>query len=212
MDSLWEPEVQLILGKMLFQRLLAGNSKSIFLQRIWVSFLIDFRSGFGSILISLGNLLSAFGKQEDSNRDRNETEYSRVLSRWFSECKPVFLVKIGPGRSGLWSRLLEEITTEVYLEKLRECMPALSSLRNYHISHIIWVPTGARTELLSGPLDFSVQRIISSFPLLGTDLTQNRFPGCRRQRRRIYGLGSRFVQSYFFTFEFGTNKPLKSET
>lgn len=164
------------------------------------SFLIDFRTGLEQYS-QFANFLSAFGKQEDSER-RNETMiFPGVLADGSQNTKPVWLGQgVGPDGvdygAGYWRNnyrgVSENFVTDASYIKLRNVTLA------YSLQPEVLETTPFRTVRFS----VSANNILLGTPWDGFD-PESFSAGAGGNAVGFTGLGFPGVQSYFFTLNLG---------
>ncbi len=190
---------QIILGNAV-PKLFGGVRNQFFYKGLEFSFLVDFRSGLDQYN-QFANFLSAFGKQEDSER-RNETiVFPGVVADGSRNTKEVWLGQgIGPDGvnygAGYWRNyyrgVSENFVNDASFIKLRNITLA------YNLSPTLLAPTPFRTARVS----IAANNIILYTPWDGFD-PESFSAGAGGNAVGFTGLGFPGVQSYFFTLNLG---------
>jgi hypothetical protein len=190
---------QLILGNAI-PKLFGGIRNQFSYKEFEFSFLIDFRSGLQQY-DQFGNFLSAFGKQEDSNR-RNETVvFPGVLADGSQNAKPVFLGQgIGPDGvdygAGYWRNYYRGVSENFVNDA------SFIKLRNITLAYNLSPTVLERTPFRTARFSVAANNIILSTPWDGFD-PESFSAGAGGNAVGFTGLGFPGVQSFFFTLNLG---------
>ncbi|MEP1086641.1 SusC/RagA family TonB-linked outer membrane protein [Algoriphagus sp.] len=190
---------QLVLGNAV-PKLFGGLKNQFFYKGLEFSFLIDFRSGLEQYN-QFGNFLSAFGKQEDSER-RNETVvFPGVLADGSQNTKEVWLGQgIGPDGvnygAGYWRNSVRGVSENFVNDA------SFIKLRNITLAYNLQPELLERTPFRTARVALAANNIILSTPWDGFD-PESFSAGAGGNAVGFTGLGFPGVQSYFVTLNLG---------
>jgi len=190
---------QLILGNAV-PKLFGGIRNQFSYKDFEFSFLVDFRSGLEQYN-QFGNFLSAFGKQEDSNR-RNETVvFPGVLANGAQNEKPVFLGQgVGPDGvnygAGYWRNSVRGVSENFVSDA------SFIKLRNITLAYNLSPELIERTPFRTARLSIAANNILLYTPWDGFD-PESFSAGAGGNAVGFSGLGFPGVQSYFVTLNLG---------
>jgi TonB-linked SusC/RagA family outer membrane protein len=190
---------QLILGNAV-PKLFGGIRNQFSYKSFEFSFLVDFRSGLEQYN-QFGNFLSAFGKQEDSER-RNETiVFPGVLANGAQNEKPVFLGQgVGPDGvnygAGYWRNSVRGVSENFVNDA------SFIKLRNITLAYNLSPELIERTPFRTARLSIAANNILLYSPWDGFD-PESFSAGAGGNAVGFTGLGFPGVQSYFVTLNLG---------
>lgn len=190
---------QLILGNAV-PKLFGGIRNQFSYKSFEFSFLVDFRSGLEQYN-QFGNFLSAFGKQEDSER-RNETiVFPGVLANGAQNEKPVFLGQgVGPDGvnygAGYWRNSVRGVSENFVNDA------TFIKLRNITLAYNLSPELIERTPFRTARLSIAANNILLYTPWDGFD-PESFSAGAGGNAVGFTGLGFPGVQSYFVTLNLG---------
>ncbi|MEB2775155.1 SusC/RagA family TonB-linked outer membrane protein [Algoriphagus sp. D3-2-R+10] len=190
---------QIILGNAI-PKLFGGLKNQFTYNGLEFSFLIDFRSGLEQY-DQFGNFLSAFGKQEDSER-RNETVvFPGVIADGSQNTKEVWLGQgVGPDGvdygAGYWRNHYRGVSENFVNDA------SFIKLRNITLAYSLQPSLLERTPFRTARISLAANNIILSTPWDGFD-PESFSAGAGGNAVGFTGLGFPGVQSYFVTLNLG---------
>ncbi|MEB2779671.1 SusC/RagA family TonB-linked outer membrane protein [Algoriphagus sp. C2-6-M1] len=190
---------QIILGNAV-PKLFGGLKNQFTYNGLEFSFLIDFRSGLEQY-DQFGNFLSAFGKQEDSER-RNETiVFPGVIADGSQNTKAVWLGQgVGPDGvnygAGYWRNHYRGVSENFVNDA------SFIKLRNITLAYSLQPSLLERTPFRTARISLAANNIILSTPWDGFD-PESFSAGAGGNAVGFTGLGFPGVQSYFVTLNLG---------
>ncbi|UZD24245.1 SusC/RagA family TonB-linked outer membrane protein [Algoriphagus halophytocola] len=190
---------QLILGNAV-PKFFGGLRNTLTYKGLELSFMIDFRTGIEQY-DQFGNFLSAFGKQEDSERRNDTVIFPGVLADGSQNSKEVWLGQgVGPDGvdygAGYW-RNYYRTTSENFVNDA-----SFLKLRNITLAYSLQPAVLERTPFRSARLSLAANNIILSTPWDGFD-PESFSAGAGGNAIGFTGLGFPGVQSYFVTLNLG---------
>ena len=190
---------QLILGNAI-PKFFGGLKNQFTYKGLELSLLIDFRSGLEQYN-QFANFLSAFGKQEDSER-RNETVvFPGVLADGSPNTKEVWLGQgIGPDGvdygAGYWRNSYRGVSENFVNDA------SFIKLRNITLAYSLQPEVLEKTPFRTARISLAANNIILSTPWDGFD-PESFSAGAGGNAVGFTGLGFPGVQSYFVTLNLG---------
>jgi TonB-linked SusC/RagA family outer membrane protein len=190
---------QIVLGNAV-PKFFGGLRNQFSYKGLEFSFLIDFRTGLEQYN-QFGNFLSAFGKQEDSER-RNETVvFPGVLADGSQNTKEVWLGQgVGPDGvnygAGYWRNSVRGVSENFVNDA------SFIKLRNITLAYNLQPELLERTPFRTARIALAANNIILSTPWDGFD-PESFSAGAGGNAVGFTGLGFPGVQSYFVTLNLG---------
>jgi TonB-linked SusC/RagA family outer membrane protein len=190
---------QLILGNAV-PKLFGGIRNQFSYKSFEFSFLVDFRSGLEQYN-QFGNFLSAFGKQEDSERRDQTIVFPGVLANGAQNEKPVFLGQgVGPDGvnygAGYWRNSVRGVSENFVNDA------SFIKLRNITLAYNLSPELIERTPFRTARLSIAANNILLYSPWDGFD-PESFSAGAGGNAVGFTGLGFPGVQSYFVTLNLG---------
>ncbi|WP_373399488.1 SusC/RagA family TonB-linked outer membrane protein [Algoriphagus halophilus] len=190
---------QLILGNAV-PNFFGGLRNQFTYKGLELSFLIDFRTGLEQY-DQFGNFLSAFGKQEDSERRNDIVVFPGVLEDGSQNTKEVWLGQ-GEGPDGVnygagYWRNYYRGTSENFVNDA-----SFIKLRNITLAYSLQPQVLEKTPFRSLRVSLAANNIILSTPWDGFD-PESFSSGAGGNAIGFTGLGFPGVQSYYFTLNLG---------
>jgi hypothetical protein len=190
---------QLILGNAV-PKLFGGIRNQFSYKDFEFSFLVDFRSGLEQYN-QFGNFLSAFGKQEDSERRDETVVLPGVLANGAQNEKPVFLGQgVGPDGvnygAGYWRNSVRGVSENFVSDA------TFIKLRNITLAYNLSPGFIERTPFRTARLSIAANNILLYTPWDGFD-PESFSAGAGSNAVGFTGLGFPGVQSYFVTLNLG---------
>ncbi|REG91424.1 SusC/RagA family TonB-linked outer membrane protein [Algoriphagus antarcticus] len=190
---------QLILGNAV-PKLFGGIRNQFSYKSFEFSFLVDFRSGLEQYN-QFGNFLSAFGKQEDSERRDQTIVFPGVLANGEQNEKPVFLGQgVGPDGvnygAGYWRNSVRGVSENFVNDA------TFIKLRNITLAYNLSPELIERTPFRTARLSIAANNILLYTPWDGFD-PESFSAGAGGNAVGFTGLGFPGVQSYFVTLNLG---------
>jgi TonB-linked SusC/RagA family outer membrane protein len=190
---------QIILGNAV-PKFFGGLRNQFTYKGLELSFLIDFRAGLQQY-DQFGNFLSAFGKQEDSNRRNDTVVFPGVLADGSQNTKEVWLGQgIGPDGedygAGYWRNYYRGVSENFVNDA------SFIKLRNITLAYSLQPQVLEKTPFRSARLSLAANNIILSTPWDGFD-PESFSSGAGGNAIGFTGLGFPGVQSYYLTLNLG---------
>lgn len=190
---------QLILGNAV-PKFFGGLRNQFSYKGVELSFLIDFRSGLDQY-DQFGNFLSAFGKQEDSERRNDVVVFQGVLEDGSQNTKEVWLGQgVGPDGvdygAGYWRNYYRG-SSENFVNDA-----SFIKLRNITLAYSLQPQVIEKTPFRSARISLAANNIILSTPWDGFD-PESFSSGAGGNAIGFTGLGFPGVQSYYLTLNLG---------
>ncbi|GAB2494682.1 SusC/RagA family TonB-linked outer membrane protein [Algoriphagus taiwanensis] len=190
---------QLILGNAV-PKFFGGLRNDFSYKGLEFSFLIDFRSGLEQYN-QFANFLSAFGKQEDSERRNDFTVFPGVLADGSQNAKEVWLGQgVGPDGvnygAGYWRNHYRGVSENFVGDA------SFIKLRNITLAYNLQPNVLERTPFRTARISLAANNIILSTPWDGFD-PESFSAGAGGNAVGFTGLGFPGVQSYFVTLNLG---------
>lgn len=190
---------QLILGNAV-PKFFGGLRNQFTYKGLELSFLIDFRTGLEQY-DQFGNFLSAFGKQEDSERRNDIVVFPGVLEDGSQNTKEVWLGQ-GEGPDGVnygagYWRNYYRGSSENFVNDA-----SFIKLRNITLAYSLQPQVLEKTPFRSLRVSLAANNIILSTPWDGFD-PESFSSGAGGNAIGFTGLGFPGVQSYYFTLNLG---------
>ncbi|WP_296698874.1 SusC/RagA family TonB-linked outer membrane protein [Algoriphagus sp.] len=190
---------QIILGNAV-PKFFGGLRNQFTYKGLELSFLIDFRTGLEQY-DQFGNFLSAFGKQEDSNRRNDTVVFPGVLADGSQNSKEVWLGQgVGPDGvnygAGYWRNYYRGASENFVNDA------SFIKLRNITLAYSLQPQVLEKTPFRSARLSLAANNIILSTPWDGFD-PESFSSGAGGNAIGFTGLGFPGVQSYYFTLNLG---------